>query len=181
MLLKFPSYVKELEMSRHWDLILRQLVKEWQTDRACANSLLCAGIALWYCLVFEDELEFDAALDRELLLDQLNEITQYGWKNFSENWKFNMFFGFMISLYPYFWGDWDNMYAKASEMLKTACLQESENLIPRIWYYGSFCERALYEETKAAARKHVIESFPPDDDANVIELYFRGMLLPLSG
>jgi hypothetical protein len=165
-------------MQGQWSSIITQLYGDWKSDMKDLDKLLCIGTALWYYLVFENELDPKEKLSRVELLEQLTEVTQYGWLKFADQWVFNMFFGYMISMFPYFWGDWDAMVSKALEMNKRACELAPDNPIPKIWYYGSFSDSPYYINAKKDAQQSVTDSFPKGDNGNPIVRYFCDMLLP---
>jgi len=174
---RFPVYVKEMEKQKKWSEVLGALYKDWAAKKDDLNLLLCIGSELWYCLEFGDEHEMSHMIDKQKAKCQLDEVFSFGSTFFSEEYTFNLFFGYMISLFPYFFnGDFDEMQQKAKEMLRKACELEPNNPVPRIWYYGSHSNHPLYKTAKQEAYESVCLLFPKNGTA--VENYMRDMLLP---
>jgi len=177
MLLEFPNNIKELDEQDKWNCILQQLRSSWEEQKEDLNRFLCLSTAVWHCCINNDALAPGEIYSTELM-NQLEALAEYGWAHFEGRWEFNMFFGYMIDLFPFFFGDWDTMTAKAKAMLALACEQAPDNPIPRVWYYGSFNGHPLYENAKKDAQTLAINSFPRAENQNSIHWYFLGMLLP---
>jgi hypothetical protein len=187
MLLNFPEHMKKLDTKQQWATALDRLFEEWLNKKDNLDRLLCLSTALWYYLEFEDELDYYRKskdkidtfiqIDRENLMSRLAEVTDFGMEHFQNDFRFNMFFGFMISMFPYFfYGDFDTLREQAFQMGKKACELEPDNPVPRIWYYGYFSNHPLYAKAKKEAAPLVKKLFP--ENGSEVECYFRDMLLP---
>ena len=153
------------------------LYRKWIENKGDLNTLLCAGASLWYFFVERnDGPDFTSpSLDE---YQKMSEITAYGFECFSDNYEFNMLFGYMIGLFPYYFeGDYNELEKKACEMNKKACDLAPDNPIPKIWHYGWCADSSSsYKQAKKEAEPYVKEIF--SDERAEFERYFRNMLLP---
>ena len=107
--LRFDKRVPKLEKESKWETAANIVLEEWKNDPNDLNALLCAGTQLWYTLLMMDYIRNDPSspIDIEIVPDlqlqkDLMDVTRYGFAHFAHNPIFNAYFGYMISVMPYF-------------------------------------------------------------------------------
>lgn len=146
-ILTFNMEIYDLEKQFKWTECIELLYEQWKQDPANMNHLLLAGTELWYILLeynyYEDALwdtSYGDGFDKELAISSPIEITNYGERKFMNNPVFNIYFGIMINVYPYFFmskDDYKEWFDKGKEMIKRAFAQDSKSLFVQGLYYQS--------------------------------------------
>jgi hypothetical protein len=94
---------------------------------------------------------------RHLLQMMLDE----GKKEFSFSADFNFIAGYTVSIFPYEYGDYDDLEKEGNQMLKKAAKLEPNNLIYKVAYLGfqSNVDPKLYRRSEIEAAPMVLETF----------------------
>lgn len=91
--------------------------------------------------IFTVEIDLRKTLEIEL---------KYGLNKFSESAEFNIIVGYAICIFPYEFGDYEELEEKGNEMLKKASEMEPTNPIYKMIYLGSKSmnneEQSLYKK-----------------------------------
>lgn len=125
---------------------------------------------LWYVNVEDIPLGTVELVDKHKLDERLKEVASIGFGQFSENPEFKFVAGYTISLFPYYYGEYEEWEEKGNELLKAAYEQEPNNLIYELAYHGgSFGSNELYNETKLKAKKAVKTEFSGN---GILDSYF---------
>jgi hypothetical protein len=95
---------------------------------------------------FEKDIDLRTELESEL---------KSGLKKYSKLAEFNFIAGYAISIFPYEFGDYENLEIKGKEMLKKAFELEQSNPIYKMVYFGS---KSLNEEQQSLYKKACAES-----------------------
>jgi hypothetical protein len=104
--------------------------------------------------VFTEKIDVNSELANEL---------KSGLKKYSELAEFNFVAGYTISIFPYEFGDYNELKKKGREMLKRTCELEPKNPIYKMVYLGSQqlnkFEQAKYEQVCATSQLKVVSEF----------------------
>ena len=126
---------------------------------------------LW--IAIEDgTTEFNERIEVNKLLQKLFDE---GKSNFSELADFNFIAGYTVSIFPYEYGDYDDLEMEAELMLKKANELEPENLIYKLAYFGSIqnVDKEEYRKLEIESSPKVLETF---SGKGMLNKYFRQVL-----
>lgn len=140
--LMFDRRIPELERSNRWQTVIDIVLKQWNDCPKDINRLLCAGTQLWYTILVMDEyrnaptppsnFELVPCLQ---LQEHLMSVTRFGFKHFSVSSIFNAYFGYMISVRPYCFIDYNGDYVgwqeKGESMVRYSYALEPDNLLAK--------------------------------------------------
>jgi hypothetical protein len=101
-----------------------------------------------------------------------------GKKNFADNADFNFIAGYTVSIFPYEYGDYDDLEKEGNEMLLKAAQLQPDNLIYKLVYLGSIAnvDRQQYRQAEIDAAPKVLETF---SGTGALNKYFRQVLYRL--
>ncbi|MED4784686.1 hypothetical protein [Brevibacillus choshinensis] len=125
-----------LESQGKWNEAKETLIKHWNMNRTDLKILIRLGFFCWYVLVEEGPLGI-TGVDFDELENVLHEVTIFGLDNFAYNEDFLWSFGYMISLFPYHFGDYEHWEAKGNQMLKQVNDMYPDDPIYKYSYLGS--------------------------------------------
>jgi hypothetical protein len=116
--------------------------------------------------------EFNERIEVNKLLQKLFDE---GKNNFSELADFNFITGYTVSIFPYEYGDYDDLEFEANQMLKKATEMEPENLIYKLVYFGSISnvDKEEYRKLEIESSPKVLETF---SGKGTLNKYFRQIL-----
>ncbi len=129
--------VDALEGQQRWNEAKSLLIENWRKNPNNLKASIRLGFFCWYILVEEGPLEIKD-VDFDEVQTVLNEVTHFGLANFMENEDFLWCFGYMISLFPYYFGDDEFWEEKGIAMLKHAYERFPDEPVYRYSYLGSF-------------------------------------------
>lgn len=115
---------------------------------------------LWSML--EDGIGIFSVLKNEELHKELKKELQYGLDNFENIDEFNLIAGYTISIFPYEFGDYDELEEIGKNLLKKATEINPQNLIFKMILLGSYekpthKEKFEYEDLKPKVAKLIID------------------------
>ena len=116
--------------------------------------------------------EFNERINlRELMQKMFDE----GKRNFSDLADFNFIAGYTVSIFPYEYGEYDDLEIEANQMLKKATELEPENIIYKLVYFGSIVnvDKEQYRKLVVEAAPKVLEIF---SGKGTLNKYFRQVL-----
>lgn len=128
--------VDTLESQERWNEAKSLLIKHWRQNPNDLKVIIRLGFFCWYVLVEEGPLGIKD-VDFDELETVLNEVTHFGLANFMTNEDFLWCFGYMISLFPYYFGDYDYWEEKGILMLKRAYELCPDEPVYRYSYFSS--------------------------------------------
>ncbi|MEH7086772.1 hypothetical protein V7139_29260 [Neobacillus drentensis] len=108
-----------LESQGKWNEAKAILIKSWNQNRGELKTVIRLGFFCWYVLAEEGPLDIKG-VDFDELETVLRQVTDFGLANFMTNEDFLWCFGYMISLFPYYFGDYESWEEKGNLMLKRA-------------------------------------------------------------
>jgi hypothetical protein len=115
---------------------------------------------------FHDEINL-----RHLLQVMFDE----GKKAFADKEDFNFIAGYTVSIFPYEYGEYDDLEKEGQQMLLKATKLDPKNTIYRMVYLGSLSDgdKVLYRQAEIEAAPKVLETF---DGKGTLNEYFREIL-----
>ncbi len=115
---------------------------------------------LWYMNVEDVPLGTTKLIEKYNLDEKLKKVTNIGFRQFSANSQFKFVAGYTISLFPYYYGDYEEWENKGNELLKAAYEQEPDNIIFELAFNGSsFGSNEQYNKTKPKASEAIRVEF----------------------
>ncbi len=157
--LVFDKRIPALEKENRWKTAVDIVLQQWMARPNDLNCLLCAGTQLWYTLLVMDDNRIDPCPEDNIeivpdmqLKNSLMNVTRYGFKHFGDDPVFNVYFGYMISLMPFLFLDYNGDYlgweAKGSEMIKRSYSLDPDSPFTRALYHGLKCcdENMQYDD-----------------------------------
>ncbi|XQY91641.1 hypothetical protein ACNRWW_19460 [Metabacillus sp. HB246100] len=129
--------VDTLENQERWNEAKLLLIQIWRQNPNDLKAIIRLGFFCWYILVEEGPLGIKD-VDFVELETVLNEVTHFGLANFMTNEDFLWCFGYMISLFPYYFGDYEYWEEKGISMLKRAYELCPDEPVYRYSYLGSY-------------------------------------------
>lgn len=116
------------------------------------------GFFCWYVVVEQGPLGItDADIDTDELESVLTEVTNFGLAHFITHEDFLWCFGYMISMFPYYFGDYEQREEKGISMLKHAYELYPEEPIYKYSYLGSFTNTYRTRKNELKRVKPVLE------------------------
>lgn len=150
--LQFEPEIKKIEKSCNWDSAAILAYQKWKEAPFNVNKLLCAGLQTWLGIIENEKVwlvsnsgvPFDS--EKEVVMKNiLKELAEWGSKYYHDNVLFNIYFGYLMDVMPYFFGDYTESQEKGKSMIQKAYCIESENPLVRAIYF-----RMVGETEKAA-------------------------------
>lgn len=129
--------VDTLESQGKWNEAKKLLINHWSLNRSNLKTVIRLGFFCWYVLVEEGPMGI-TGVDFDEIETTLRQVTDYGLDNFMNNEDFLWSFGYMISMFPYYFGDYEYWEEKGKAMLKKAHELCPEEPVYRYSYLGSF-------------------------------------------
>lgn len=175
--LKFETEIIEKENKDQWVGAAMCAYQKWNEDRSDLNALLCAGLQAWLGILENEKQWLFEGLNKEdaderkcMLMEILIETTEWGCKYQSDNAVFNAYFGYMMDVMPYFFGEITMEPEKmAEEMIQKAFMLESENPLTKVVYFRMSNKKD--EASKACAE--IWEIYTPEQWGNsAVQNYF---------
>jgi len=171
---KINHELEVLEQNEEWDKARELLYNEWNTDKSDLEKLLRVGTECWYVLTYWERIKSDG-LCREMFSITLTEMKNCGDIRFRTSDSFLWVFGYMISLFPYWFNDFDGDIYRWEDhgkcMIRQAVQLQPENIIAKMLCLveGS----AEYERACVGVRDILSDYFPGN---SAIEKYFKEVL-----
>ena len=116
--------------------------------------------------------------DKVNLQHLLQIMLEEGKKSFADKADFNFIAGYTVSIFPYEYGDYEDLKEEGQKMLYKATQLEPKNSIYRMVYLGSLegGDKELYKKAEIDAAPKVIETF---SGQGALNRYFREILYRL--
>ena len=131
--------VDRLENQEKWNEAKAYLLNSWRQNPTDLKTVIRLGFFCWYVVVEQGPLGItDADVDMDELESLLEEVTHFGLAHFMTNEDFLWCFGYMISMFPEYFGDYERWEEKGDFMLKRAYELYPEEPVYKYSYLGSF-------------------------------------------
>ena len=107
--------------------------------------------------------------------EMIQKMFKEGKKSFSDLADFNFIAGYTVSIFPYEYGNYDDLEIEAKQMLKKATEIEPKNLIYKFAYLGSIVndKNEEYQKLEVEVAPIVLETF---SGKGLLNKYFRQVL-----
>lgn len=117
--------------------------------------------------------------DKINLRHLLQVMFDEGKKNFAHEADFNFIAGYTVSIFPYEYGDYDDMEKEGNKLLSKAVQLQPDNLIYKMVYLGSISsiEPEQYRHAEIEAAPKVLETF---NGQGALNKYFKQVLYRLN-
>jgi len=164
--------VDTLESQERWDEAKSLLLKYWRETPTDLKVSIRLGFFCWYILVEQGPLGIKD-IDFSELENVLREVTQIGLDHFMTNEDFLWCFGYMISLFPYYFGDYEYWEDKGLSMLKQAYELCPDEPVYRYSYFGSF----PHIDKKSKDELHLVQAILDDrfQGEGILSEYFKSV------
>lgn len=115
---------------------------------------------LWSMI--EDVNGFFTILSNKELRNELNKELEFGLKNFENIPEFNFITGYTITIFPYEFGDYDELEKVGKQLLSKASELEPHNVLFKMVLLGSLektnnIQKKEYNNLKSKVRKVILE------------------------
>jgi hypothetical protein len=167
----------ELEKQEKWNEAKNFMFLQWKKDPQDHKKFIRLGFLCWYVVVEWGCID-TTDLKHEEYENMLKELTKIGFEKFSNNPDFLWTFGYMISLFPYYFGEYEEWEDKGKQMLKSSYCFRPNDLIIKLVFLGSLDikskeENKEYEETCRKVFPILSSTFRGDGE---LQRYFREVL-----
>lgn len=137
----------QLEKVEDWNKDKALLLETWKKDPHNLKVTIRLGFFCWYLIVEDGPVDVKD-IDLDELQTVLDEVTLFGMTNYSTNPEFLWCFGYMISLFPYYFGeDVEGLEDKGKSMLKQVYNNFPNNPVYRYSYLASISNKVSSEAT----------------------------------
>lgn len=176
MKILYRQEIIKLEKQNQWKQILDILRNDWENNRTDINDYLCYSLELWFVLnYFEGYLRNTKDLEFNELLSQLKELYKYGTLVFKDDSYYNVYYGYMIYIMPYYFLDMiyqspDKLVKIGHEMIKKAFLIDPIDPILSSFYKLSTQNLSI----EVSRRLKYYDMILPED--SVVSKYFSNIL-----
>lgn len=164
--------IDKLEGQGKWNDAKNLLLSKWLVDPSNPKTTIRLGFFCWFVLVEHFPLGIiDVELDE--LESVLREVTDHGLIHFASNEDFLWCFGYMIALFPYYFGDYEHWEKKGELMLKQAYEMQPNDPVYKYSYMCSLPNsRDKYKAEFEQIQSVLEQRFPGD---GVLSNYFKSV------
>jgi len=171
----------EMEKGERWEAVRKLLYEQWVGDKNNLESLIRLASECWLIMTDWDCCINNEGLNYELFKSNLMDSCSYGLEHFGDNEKILCLFGYMMSLFPYFFYSNDDpngeeylvCESKGKSMLEKAYRNFPDNQLAKVLFFGSIDQTKKYDEAKMMLKPSLSSLFPGD---TAIEQYFKEIL-----
>jgi hypothetical protein len=129
---------------------------------------------LWYINVEEFALHMEAFIRENKLDIVLKEVALFGLKTFKNNPEALFILGYTISLFPYYFGEYEKLESEAKQMLNKAHNIQSNDIIYKLAFLGSTDgNQEVYDQVCVEAAPEVLIRF---NGKGLLNNYFKQVL-----
>ncbi|QEK13136.1 hypothetical protein FQB35_12855 [Crassaminicella thermophila] len=163
-----------LEKNQQWNEARTYIYTKWMENQLDLKVTIRLGFLCWYILVEWDCINSEG-VNQEKFENSLKEVTQFGLMNFSEEIEFLWIFGYMISMFPYYFGDYEEMEQLGIEMLRKAHhLDTSDSIVKMVYLGHNYNENPKeYEKSCKMSKLLIVDRFKGE---GILAEYFREVL-----
>ena len=166
--------LSEMEKSGQWDEARESLYMLWVSNKDDSDLAIRLATECWYVLAEWEFIE-NECLNYQAFANSLKEVARYGLIHFYDDSKFLTIFGYMISMFPFFFGE-DQLYDKLGQrMLSDAKNKNPNDIITKTLYLGSLPNM----ETFAMHLEELFATFDVSilfNGGTAIEMYFNEVI-----
>ncbi|MFK4254612.1 hypothetical protein [Streptomyces angustmyceticus] len=165
-----------LEREEKWEEAKLLLIKSWRQNPQDIIVAIRLGFFAWNILVEEGPLGItDEDVDFDELETVLKEVTHFGMANFITNEDFLWCFGYMTSLFPDHFGDYDYWEEKGISMLKHAYELFPNEPVYSYSYFASFSNTPKKSLKEVCYKVQAVLEERFQGEGGVLSEYFKGV------
>jgi len=129
---------------------------------------------LWYMNVEEFALNVEDFIRENKLEIVLKEVGLFGLKTFKNNAEALFILGYTISLFPYYFGEYEKLESEAEQMLEKAHKIQPNNIVYKLVFLGSKNgSQEVYKQVCVEAAPEVMARF---NGKGLLNYYFKQVL-----
>lgn len=152
----------ELEEQGKWDEAKDYMLSEWKKDPQDLKKFIRLGFLCWYVVVEWGCID-TTDIDYDKYENMLKKLTNFGLNNFDDA-DFLWTFGYIISLFPFYFGEYEEWESKVGEVLEKAHNLRPDDPVIKLVYLGSKNDAQYKKEYQATC--HIV--------APILKSRFRG-------
>ena len=166
--------IEILEDESKWEQAREALLERYRTNPTDLQNVIRLGFLSWYVLVEWGCIQITEDMDTQIYQAILIEVTETGFNNFNGNPDFLWCFGYMIFLFPYYFGEFKQWEQMGKEMTKKAYEKTKDPMLKMI-YLGCDVKQDLkgYYDACNEARPLAADRFSGN---GVLNHYFAQVL-----
>lgn len=128
--------VDTLECQEKWNEAKDYMYEEWKKDSLSLKKYLRLSFLCWY-IVVESGCLNDPSINSEEYENILLEIKDFGFNHFGRDSEFLWIYGYMVSLFPYYFGEYEEWEEKGQQMIYEAHqLRPQDSIIKLVYIRG---------------------------------------------
>lgn len=160
--------VDQLEEEEKWFEAYHYMKEEWNHNPTFKTTARLS----FFCWQMIEEWGFypDTGLDYDELQNTLRELTEYGLRNYKDEPEYLWILGYMSSIIPYPFGDYEEWEEKGVFFLKRAHELKPDDPIFSFFYKGDRLSKREYQKEKLALVPIIRQRFQGN---GVLQSYFR--------
>ena len=167
-------HLEMVEESADWESASNHTYLRWTESRDDIDRLLRVGTENWYILTYWERLP-DPKPTMTLCSRRLTEAKDFGFSTFPDSPTFLWMFGYMISLFPFWFddfnGDIHHWEESGKQMIRKASSLDPDNAIARMLATSE--DSPMYPVLCSEVREALHSHFKGN---TAIEVYFRSVL-----
>lgn len=167
------EHIIELEESENYISAFEEYRKEFSVNQDF-ELWKSYYFFLWYIVVEDSALGIEKFVIENKIESELKEVSLFGLKTFKNNPEALFVLGYTISLFPYYFGEYEKSEDEAEQMLEKAYNIKPNDIIYKLAYLGSKAEnQEEYRQVCVEAAPEVIERF---NGKGLLNSYFKQVL-----
>ncbi|MCP3743783.1 hypothetical protein [Paenibacillus sp. A3M_27_13] len=152
--------ISEFETATKYQEAFLSTKSEWDKGKRDLSICLNLGFISWYLSVESGNTFITQGLndnDYEIIELTLSEVTEEGIRNFSTETQFLLIFGYMITLFPHHFGDYEYWESIGKNMLSKAYELEPSDPIIEMVFLADNMRSEGYRNACLRSKEHIKE------------------------
>ncbi|ANF97853.1 hypothetical protein [Paenibacillus bovis] len=165
--------VNKFETAKKYQEAFLSMKREWGKGNRDLSVCLNLGFISWYLSVESGNTFITQGLndtDYEMIELTLTEVTEEGIRNFSAEMQFLLIFGYMITLFPNHFGDYEHWKSIGKNMLSKAYEVEPSDPIIEMVYLADNMRSEGYRNVCLRAKGYIKTRFK---NKGLMDQYFQ--------
>ncbi|WP_366296436.1 hypothetical protein [Paenibacillus sp. AN1007] len=163
----------EFETAKQYQEVFISTKSDWDRGKRDLDTCLNLGFLSWYLSVESGNPFITQGLnenDYEMIESTLKEVSEEGIRKFSRNTKFLLIFGYMITLFPHHFGDYEHWESVGKNMLSKAYELEPSDPIIEMIFLADNMRSEGYEDACLRAKECIQDRF---NSKRLMDKYFQ--------
>ncbi|MCP3793077.1 hypothetical protein [Paenibacillus sp. CH40] len=165
--------ISEFETAKKYQEAFLSMKSEWDKGKRDLSICLNLGFISWYLSVESGNTFITQGLndnDYEIIELTLSEVTEEGIRNFSTETQFLLIFGYMITLFPHHFGDYEHWESIGKNMLSKAYELEPSDPIIEMVFLADNMRSEGYRNACLRSKEHIKDRFK---NKGLMDKYFQ--------